>query len=232
MIDYLTSHHTYTELRTILYPLGFLSSIAFTARFLVQWYLSEKAGASVVPKAFWKLSITGYCLLFIHSFIQGQFPMYLLQSLHLVLGWRNLNLMGPHPKRFYMVLIFLFLSASGATALYMSQELFLPEGAFVWVRSPKNLSIPTWVHVMGTIGVFAFALRFWVQWVFSELAKKSSLDTAFWYISLFGAILSSAYFITIQDWVNMIGPITGIIPYIRNLVLIQRKKRGVEQYEP
>lgn len=38
---------------------GFGAQGAFAARFLVQWIASERAGASVVPRAFWHLSLIG-----------------------------------------------------------------------------------------------------------------------------------------------------------------------------
>ena len=38
---------------------GLLGQLMFTARFLVQWWASEKAGRSVVPVAFWYFSILG-----------------------------------------------------------------------------------------------------------------------------------------------------------------------------
>jgi lipid-A-disaccharide synthase-like uncharacterized protein len=39
--------------------LGFAAQGVFAARFLVQWISSERAGASVVPRAFWILSLVG-----------------------------------------------------------------------------------------------------------------------------------------------------------------------------
>ncbi len=39
--------------------LGFLGQGLFTARFLVQWIASEKAGRSVIPLAFWFFSLGG-----------------------------------------------------------------------------------------------------------------------------------------------------------------------------
>ena len=39
--------------------LGFLGQACFFSRFLVQWLASERAGRSVVPRAFWYLSIAG-----------------------------------------------------------------------------------------------------------------------------------------------------------------------------
>src|SRR6266849_3602567 len=59
--------------------LGFLAQALFSARFLVQWIASERAGRSVIPIAFWWFSIGGGFLLFLYSlyrkdpvFIAGQ----------------------------------------------------------------------------------------------------------------------------------------------------------------
>ena len=41
--------------------LGFVGQGVFTARFLVQWIASEKKRDSVVPVAFWWLSLQGGC---------------------------------------------------------------------------------------------------------------------------------------------------------------------------
>lgn len=43
--------------------IGFGGQAVFTARFLVQWLASEKKGESVIPLAFWYLSIAGSWLL-------------------------------------------------------------------------------------------------------------------------------------------------------------------------
>src|SRR5262245_48754270 len=43
--------------------LGFTAQVLFSARFLVQWIASERAGMSVVPTSFWCLSIIGGILL-------------------------------------------------------------------------------------------------------------------------------------------------------------------------
>lgn len=59
--------------------LGFVAQAFFTARFAVQWIASERAGRSVVPVAFWLLSIGGGTLLLAYAlyrrdpvFIAGQ----------------------------------------------------------------------------------------------------------------------------------------------------------------
>ena len=48
--------------------LGFIAQAMFTARFLVQWIASERAGHSVIPVAFWVFSIFGGALLLIYAF--------------------------------------------------------------------------------------------------------------------------------------------------------------------
>ena len=59
--------------------LGFVAQLFFTARFLVQWIASERAGHSVIPLAFWIFSIFGGALLLVYAlyrkdavFIAGQ----------------------------------------------------------------------------------------------------------------------------------------------------------------
>jgi lipid-A-disaccharide synthase-like uncharacterized protein len=59
--------------------LGFFAQGMFTARFLVQWIASERAGRSVIPVAFWFFSIGGGALLLVYAlyrrdpvFIAGQ----------------------------------------------------------------------------------------------------------------------------------------------------------------
>jgi lipid-A-disaccharide synthase-like uncharacterized protein len=59
--------------------LGFIAQGLFTARFLVQWIASERAGKMVMPIAFWFFSIGGGLLLLVYAlyrrdpvFIAGQ----------------------------------------------------------------------------------------------------------------------------------------------------------------
>jgi lipid-A-disaccharide synthase-like uncharacterized protein len=85
------------SLRHLLYPLGLLPLIAFSTRFLIQWWKSEKQGRTVVPNIFWHFSIVGNTLLALHAFIQLHFPLYFLQIQQTTLAWRNLNLIGKSP---------------------------------------------------------------------------------------------------------------------------------------
>ena len=72
--------------------IGFSGQLAFSARFLVQWIRSEKAGRSIVPNAFWWLSIAGGGSLLIYA-IYRQDPVFILgQSMGLFVYARNLVL--------------------------------------------------------------------------------------------------------------------------------------------
>jgi lipid-A-disaccharide synthase-like uncharacterized protein len=78
--------------------LGFVAQALFTARFLVQWIASERAGHSVIPTAFWLFSIGGGLLLLVYAlyrkdavFIAGQaFGVFVyLRNLYFVLRDRK-----------------------------------------------------------------------------------------------------------------------------------------------
>ena len=59
--------------------IGFLGQALFSSRFLLQWLASERARRSVVPTAFWYLSLAGSSVLLAYAihradpvFIAGQ----------------------------------------------------------------------------------------------------------------------------------------------------------------
>ena len=49
---------------------GLLGNAIFSARFLVQWIASERQGESVIPLAFWYLSIAGSVILFTYFVVR------------------------------------------------------------------------------------------------------------------------------------------------------------------
>lgn len=78
---------------------GFAGQIAFSGRMLVQWFLSERRGQSVVPEVFWWLSLAGGAMLFAY-FVWRQDPVGVLgQTSGLVIYARNLRLIGKHKRR-------------------------------------------------------------------------------------------------------------------------------------
>jgi len=59
---------------------GLLGNAAFFSRFLVQWIASERAGRSLVPIAFWYLSIVGSLILLVYAIHRGD-PIFVLAYL-------------------------------------------------------------------------------------------------------------------------------------------------------
>lgn len=72
--------------------LGFVGQALFSSRFAWQWWVSERQGRSVIPPAFWWLSLAGGGCLLVYSiwrqdpvFIVGQLGGLLVYSRNLVL---------------------------------------------------------------------------------------------------------------------------------------------------
>jgi lipid-A-disaccharide synthase-like uncharacterized protein len=70
--------------------IGLGGQLLFTARFLVQWIASERAGRSVVPLAFWYLSIGGGLVLLTYALYRRD-PVFILgQAMGIFIYGRNL----------------------------------------------------------------------------------------------------------------------------------------------
>lgn len=211
------------DLRIALYPLGYIATLVFGSRLLIQWLQSERAGKSVVTAGFWRLSLLGNALLFTHSFIQMQFHVAIVQVCNGVIAWRNLNLIrgGASLKTLRFTL---FVLAGG---VLLTTAAFALQGE--WFRIPVNMlqkhegtEVAFFWHIVGVLGVVLFNSRFWVQWWDSEQKRQSVLSVNFWLVSLLGELFCLIYFLKIGDLVNLIGPLFGVVPYARNLLLSLR----------
>jgi len=80
--------------------------------------------------------------------------------------------------------------------------------------------------VLGFCGQALFSGRFLLQWIVSERRGASVIPLGFWFFSLGGATLLLMYAIHIRDLVFILGQSVGFLVYIRNLVLIFRKRAG------
>jgi|SRR5689334_13157914 lipid-A-disaccharide synthase-like uncharacterized protein len=81
-----------------------------------------------------------------------------------------------------------------------------------------------WWVVVGLSGQLLFSMRFLIQWIMSERARKSVMPVTFWYFSLAGGLVLLGYAIHRKDPVFIIGQSTGLVIYIRNLWLIHGNK--------
>lgn len=74
--------------------IGFAGQLLFTSRFLVQWLASERRRESVVPVAFWWLSLAGGLTLLTYA-LYRQDPVFILgQGMGLFIYLRNLMLLA------------------------------------------------------------------------------------------------------------------------------------------
>jgi lipid-A-disaccharide synthase-like uncharacterized protein len=95
------------------------------------------------------------------------------------------------------------------------------------VRSTYELA---WVAI-GLGGQLMFMLRFVVQWIVSERARRSIIPVSFWWLSIGGAAILLAYAIHRHDPVFILGQSLGFVVYARNIRLI-RAERGPRGARP
>jgi lipid-A-disaccharide synthase-like uncharacterized protein len=88
-----------------------------------------------------------------------------------------------------------------------------------------------WLY-LGFVGQLLFGLRFLVQWVASERKGESIIPIYFWYFSLVGSLILLAYAIFRRDPVFILGQCTGLFVYLRNLMLIYRKRATSAELSP
>ena len=71
---------------------GLVAQLFFTARFLVQWIASERAGNSVVPMAFWFCSMGGGLMTLVYGVVKREPVIILGQALATIIYIRNIML--------------------------------------------------------------------------------------------------------------------------------------------
>ena len=85
------------------------------------------------------------------------------------------------------------------------------------------VNIDSW-KVLGFAAQGLFFGRFFVQWLVSERKGESTVPLAFWIFSVLGGTLLLIYAIHQRDDVFILGQAGGLIIYLRNLMLIYKKK--------
>jgi len=82
-----------------------------------------------------------------------------------------------------------------------------------WFQSPAG-----W-YVLGFTGQLVFASRFVIQWWASERQRRVIVPGLFWYLSLVGGAALLLYAWHKRDPVFAVGQLSGILIYVRNLML-------------
>jgi lipid-A-disaccharide synthase-like uncharacterized protein len=91
-----------------------------------------------------------------------------------------------------------------------------------------NWVLVAWIAV-GLLGQALFTARFVVQWLASERRGESVVPTSFWYFSIGGSLLVLSYALWRLDPVFILAYGFNSIVYVRNLMLIHRKRREAVQ---
>ena len=200
----------------MIYVIGFLAQVFFSARILLQWILSERAKKVISPAIFWQLSIVGSYLLFVYGWLRDDFAIILGQIIsYYIYIW---NLDKKHQlKKLPFIIRTLLLLTPVAAILYMLKD----ASAFV-DQFFRNEKIPLWLLIYGSMGQIIFTLRFVYQWIYSKRKDESLLPIGFWVISLLGALIIVSYAIYRRDPVLILGQSTGLIAYSRNIYLSRK----------
>lgn len=70
-----------------------------------------------------------------------------------------------------------------------------------------------------------FSMRFILQWLASERAKRSVVPEAFWYFSFVGGFMLFIYAVHRMDPVFILGQGMGLFIYSRNIYFVWQHKR-------
>ena len=91
-----------------------------------------------------------------------------------------------------------------------------------------NTTETIWL-IIGFTGQGLFFTRWVVQWFRSERERESTIPLSFWYLSLIGGLITLTYAIYRRDPVFITGQAVGSLVYLRNLMLIYRKRAPMDE---
>lgn len=203
--------------------IGFAAQILFSARLLVQWISSERAGRVLSPLVFWQLSVLASFLLVLYGVLRHDAAIILGQAVTYGIYIRNLHYHGfwrkiPLAVRLLMILFPIF-----ALGQLLSGE------AYNLAKIVGNKEISTALMLWGVTGQVVFTFRFVLQWLYSERRKQSILPIEFWLVSILGSVMVLSYAIIRRDPVLFVGQLFGFVVYFRNTLLWWRQRRALEQ---
>lgn len=197
----------------IIYGIGLIAQGFFAARLLVQWIASERTKKVQSPVLFWQLSMIGSLTLCLYGWLRHDFAIVLGQLVSYYVYIWNLNAKGSWGKIPISMRVIFFVLPIAAVAYF----------ALDWRETVERLfrqdDIPMWLIMYGVLGQFTFTLRFIYQWSYSRKRGESLLPVFFWILSLTGSALIVSYAVIRRDPVLIIGQATGVIVYVRNLMI-------------
>lgn len=199
----------------LVYVIGGIAQLLFSARTLLQWIISERNKKVLTPALFWKLSLIASFLLFVYGYLRNDFAIMLGQVLTYFIYVRNMQLQGEWSRMHQFMRIFIIIFPLIIITIGYNNN---KQDIYNLLNSED---IPDWLLYLGIISQIIFTLRFVYQWIYSERKKESSLPLGFWMLSLLGASLIFLYAIFRKDPILIAGHTFGIITYVRNIMLLR-----------
>ncbi|NIA15881.1 MAG: hypothetical protein GWP08_17595 [Nitrospiraceae bacterium] len=208
---------------------GVAGSVVFYGRFFVQWYVSERRKESVIPIAFWYMSSVGSLMIFVYAVYLrspgaafGQCFNIVVYSRNLIHIWRERGTLSRarnitvHTAAALIALVAtIFMAHTWYREYTVNQSLDPAQATENWF----------WLGVWG-VGQLGFFLRFFIQWLATEIKKKSVVPPVFWYLSLMAATLQASSFFKRGEWILAVGMCMTILIYARNLHLLRSPNKG------
>ena len=193
----------------LIFCIGLLAQACFSARILIQWFLSEKKHEVISPTLFWVFCLFGFFLMLYYVWLRISCYLY-IGHLRLTGVWRRI------PVLFRILLAVTPLLAAIGT---------LQDSSHFVENFLKNEDIPVWLIVFGTAGQFIFTFRFIYQWIYSSRKQVSALPPTFWVISLVGSCMIVIYGVLRHDPILILGQSFGFLSYIRNLMIGHKSQK-------
>ena len=97
-----------------------------------------------------------------------------------------------------------------------------------WLHHVFVEQFDVWI-LLGFVAQALFTMRFVVQWIASERAKKSVVPAAFWTFSILGGALLLVYAIYRKDPVFIAGQAAGLFIYFRNVWFILHERKHARE---
>lgn len=207
---------------------GAVGAFVFYGRFYVQWLASERRKQSVIPVAFWYMSAGGSIMQFIYA-VHLNSPgaafglcfnifIYIRNLVHI---WRDRGRLtralyiGAHALAVVLVAVATyFMALTWMREYHATQDMTAAQASRNWF----------WLGVWGA-GQTLFFARFAIQWLVTELRRKSVVPPIFWYLSIVAGALQSASFVQRHDWIFAAGTAATVLIYARNIWFIQTAKQ-------
>src|SRR5947199_10009591 len=106
--------------------------------------------------------------------------------------------------------------------------------AVTWIGKEYRFLGLDWSYlvVLGFIGNAIFWMRFLVPWLASERQGEIVIPVSFWYWSIGGSVIMCFYFIFKRDPVGILAYLPNSLIYIRNLMLIRKRKFALTAAAP